>query len=476
MTDAPRINVVELTVSELSNALKRTIEDGFGYVRVRGELGNVKYHSSGHVYLDLKDDKACLAGIIWRTTTPRIKIKLEAGLEVVVTGRVTTYPGQSKYQIVIETLEPAGIGALMALLEERKKKLAAEGLFDEARKQLLPFLPDVIGVITSPTGAVIRDILHRLADRFPRQVLVWPVKVQGEGSAEQVAGAINGFNTFPLGRIARPDLLIVARGGGSLEDLWSFNEEIVVRAVAASMIPLISAVGHETDITLIDFASDRRAPTPTAAAEMAVPVRADLIMQVAGFGNRQVGCWQRGLEQRRKELRSLARTLPTADRLLERQRQTLDMLGERLPQALRSNAHQHERRHGRIAARFGPQLLRTPLSRCTERVTALADRARRAEHILRLRRGDRLATAGQLLAAFSYRGVLARGFALVRDGEGHPLRSIAAVSPGLRMNIEFADGRVGAVAEGQAVPMPPLAPVRPRGRKSGGEPGQGSLF
>jgi exodeoxyribonuclease VII large subunit len=295
MTDAPRINVVELTVSELSNALKRTIEDGFGYVRVRGELGNVKYHSSGHVYLDLKDDKACLAGIIWRTATPRIKIKLEAGLEVVVTGRITTYPGQSKYQILIETLEPAGIGALMALLEERKKKLAAEGLFDEARKQLLPFLPDIIGVITSPTGAVIRDILHRLADRFPRQVLVWPVKVQGEGSAEQVAAAIHGFNLFPFGRIARPDVLIVARGGGSLEDLWSFNEEIVVRAAAASLIPLISAVGHETDITLIDFVSDRRAPTPTAAAEMAVPVRAELITRVAALNNRQVSCWQRGV-------------------------------------------------------------------------------------------------------------------------------------------------------------------------------------
>src|SRR3954466_12811996 len=288
MTDATRINVVELTVSELSNALKRTIEDGFGYVRVRGELGNVKYHTSGHVYLDLKDDKACLAGVVWRTASPRIKIKLEAGLEVVVTGRITTYPGQSKYQIVIETLEPAGVGALMALLEERKKKLAAEGLFDAARKQLLPFLPDVIGVITSPTGAVIRDILHRLSDRFPRHVLVWPVKVQGDGSAEEVAAAIHGFNAFEEGgRMPRPDLIIVARGGGSLEDLWSFNEEIVVRAAADSMIPLISAVGHETDITLIDFVSDRRAPTPTAAAEMAVPVRVDLLARVDGLARRR---------------------------------------------------------------------------------------------------------------------------------------------------------------------------------------------
>src|SRR4051812_31644204 len=254
----PRLNIVEMTVSELSMALKRTVEDSYGYVRVRGELGKVSYHSNGHIYLDLKDDKACLAGVVWRTAAPRIKLKLEAGLEVVVTGRITTFPGQSKYQIVIETLEPAGLGALMALIEARKKKLAAEGLFDAARKQLLPFLPERIGVVTSPTGAVIRDILHRLADRFPRHVMVWPVRVQGDGCAEEVAAAINGFNALPIdGPIRRPDLLIVARGGGSLEDLQSFSEEIVVRAAAASMIPLIAAVGHETDVTLIDFAADK---------------------------------------------------------------------------------------------------------------------------------------------------------------------------------------------------------------------------
>src|SRR6476659_8062174 len=288
----PRLNLPELTVSELSTALKRTIEDAYGYVRVRGELGNVKYHSSGHIYLDLKDDRACLAGIVWRTAAPRIKLKLEAGLEVVVTGRITTFPGQSKYQIVIETLEPAGLGALMALVEERKKKLAAEGLFDAARKQQLPFLPELIGVITSPTGAVIRDILHRLADRFPRHVLVWPVRVQGDGSAEEVAAAIRGFNALTVhGSIRRPELLIVARGGGSLEDLWSFNEEIVVRAAAASMIPLIAAVGHETDVTLIDFAADMRAPTPTAAAERAVPVRAELLVRVDGLGQRSLARW-----------------------------------------------------------------------------------------------------------------------------------------------------------------------------------------
>ena len=288
-------NVAEFTVSELSAALKRTVEDTYGYVRVRGEISGYKGpHSSGHCYFALKDERAKIDGVIWKMTFARMRLKPEEGMEVIVTGRLTTYPNRSSYQIIVETLEPAGLGALMALLEERKRKLAAEGLFDEARKQLLPFLPEVIGVVTSPTGAVIRDILHRLADRFPRHVIVWPVKVQGDGSAEQVAAAIRGFNALPEGgRIRRPDLLIVARGGGSLEDLWSFNEEIVVRAAAESMIPLISAVGHETDVTLIDFASDKRAPTPTAAAEMAVPVRADLIAELMSKARRALACWQR---------------------------------------------------------------------------------------------------------------------------------------------------------------------------------------
>src|SRR5262245_43989437 len=351
----PRVNLPELTVSELSASLRRTLEDAFGYVRVRGELGKVSYHTSGHIYVDLKDDKACLSGVIWRSTAPRIKVKLEAGLEVVVTGRITTFAGRSQYQIVIETLEPAGLGALMALVEERKRKLAAEGLFDAARKQVLPFLPRVIGVITSPTGAVSRDILHRLADRFPRRVLVWPVKVQGDGAAEQVAAAILGFNALPAGgRIPRPDLLIVARGGGSLEDLWAFNEEIVVRAAAASDIALISAVGHETDVTLIDFAADKRAPTPTAAAEMAVPVRADLIAQIDGLARRAAASWLRGMEARRKELRSAARALPTAEALLATARQRLDAATERLPRALGANAHLHHAAFLRVAARLSP--------------------------------------------------------------------------------------------------------------------------
>ncbi|HKY86546.1 MAG TPA: exodeoxyribonuclease VII large subunit, partial [Pseudorhodoplanes sp.] len=268
MTEAPRINVVEQTVTELSAALKRTVEDNFGYVRVRGEISGYRGpHSSGHVYFALKDESARIDAVIWKMAFNRMKIRPEEGLEVVVTGRLTTYPGRSNYQIIIETLEPAGVGALLKQLEERKKKLAAEGLFEEARKQLIPFMPRVVGVVTSPTGAVIRDILHRLADRFPRDVIVWPVRVQGDGAALEIAAAIRGFNELPEGgRIPRPDVLIVARGGGSLEDLWCFNEEIVVRAAAESMIPLISAVGHETDVTLIDFASDKRAPASAIRA------------------------------------------------------------------------------------------------------------------------------------------------------------------------------------------------------------------
>jgi exodeoxyribonuclease VII large subunit len=284
----PRLNLVEWTVSELAAAVKRSIENAYGYVRVRGEISGFRgVHNSGHCYFSLKDQNAKIEAVIWRTAYMRMRIKPQEGLEVVAQGRLTTFPGKSTYQIVIETLEPAGIGALMALIEERKKRLAAEGLFDPARKLPLPFLPRVIGVVTSPTGAVIRDILQRLADRFPRHVLVWPVRVQGEGAAEQVAAAIHGFNAFArAGRLLRPDLIVVARGGGSLEDLWAFHEECVVRAAAASVIPLISAVGHETDVTLIDFAADKRAPTPTAAAEMAVPVRAELLNRIDSLARR----------------------------------------------------------------------------------------------------------------------------------------------------------------------------------------------
>ncbi len=526
----PRVNVVEWTVSELSAAVRKSIEDAYGYVRVRGEISGFRgAHSSGHCYFSLKDENAKIEAVIWKSAFGRMRIKPEEGLEVIVSGRLTTYPGQSKYQIVIETLEPAGVGALMALVEERKKKLAAEGLFDAARKQLLPFLPRLIGVITSPTGAVIRDILHRLADRFPRRVLVWPVRVQGEGSAEQVAAAIRGFNALAAaGPIPRPDLLIVARGGGSLEDLWSFNEECVVRAAAESMIPLISAVGHETDVTLIDFAADKRAPTPTAAAEMAVPVRADLIVGIDSLARRALACWQRGQEARRAELRAAARALPGAEELLGLPRQRLDHAAARLPRALIANAQLHRDQFARIAGRFGPHVLRARMTRGADRLATLGERSRRAEGVARQLRRERLAVAtlrlaaglranaqaqqarierarthamtleqrarramltllrqqgaavaryGQLLTALSHRGVLARGFALVRDLDGMPLRTAAAVGPGLAVDIEFSDGHVRARSEGVPAIAPAAsdAPAKPRSRRGGGE-GQGSLF
>jgi len=522
----PRPNLPELTVSELSANLKRTVEDAFGYVRVRGELSNVRRPGSGHIYLDLKDEKACLSGVIFRLAAARLRVKVESGLEVVVTGRITTFPGKSQYQIVIETLEPAGLGALMALLEERKRKLTAEGLFDPARKQLLPFLPAVIGVVTSPTGAVIRDILHRLADRFPRRVLLWPAKVQGDGAAEQVAAAIEGFNTLPEGgRIPRPDVLIVARGGGSLEDLWAFNEEIVARAAAASRIPLIAAVGHETDVTLIDFAADKRAPTPTAAAEMAVPVRAELIAEVGDLRQRTLASWLRHMEARRKELRAAARALPSAEALLQGPRQRLDAAADRLPRALTANAHIHHSQFLRAAARLSPAPLRAQTTRCRDRLVNLGERRTRAMEVLRHRRSERFAglsarlavalranvdahrshvvrcrertqalaeraaratramfvhkaamldRAGGLLDALSYRGVLARGFALIRDARRQPLRSASEVSPGLGLEIEFADGRVAARAEGAPTTFPP--PRMTRARKRGNDPGQGNLF
>jgi exodeoxyribonuclease VII large subunit len=526
MGSEPRINVPEWTVSELSAALKRTVEDNFGYVRVRGEISGFRGpHSSGHVYFALKDENARIDAVVWKSAYVRMRIKPEEGLEVVATGRLTTYPGRSTYQIVIESLEPAGLGALMALVEERKKKLAAEGLFDEARKQLLPYLPELIGVVTSPTGAVIRDILHRLADRFPRRVLVWPVRVQGDGSAEEVAAAIRGFNALPMsGPIRRPDLLIVARGGGSIEDLWAFNEEIVVRAVAESMIPLISAVGHETDITLIDFVADKRAPTPTAAAEMAVPVKSELIARLDGLARRALACWVRAQEGRRTELRAAIRALPSADVLLALPRQRLDGAADRLPRALRANAQLHHTALSRIASRLTPQMLRTRIvlerdrvnragwtaRQCLrvyverrrerfagvavrlssalranaqarrvlivqsrERIRALFDRSERAIRTLINLRHARLKQAGQLLAALSYHAALARGFALVRDKDGKMVRLAAAASPGMRLDIEFTDGHVRAIVNGgEKSPTPGNAKAKTP-RSAGG---QGSLF
>jgi exodeoxyribonuclease VII large subunit len=525
-------NSPEFTVSELSSALKRTVEDTYGHVRVRGEISGFRGpHASGHCYFALKDESAKIEAVIWKGVHGRMRFKPQEGLEVIATGKLTTYPGSSKYQIVIEALEPAGVGALMALMEERKKKLAAEGLFAEARKQLLPWLPEVIGVVTSPTGAVIRDILHRLEDRFPRHVLVWPVRVQGEGSAEQIAAAIHGFNALPEGgRIPRPDLLIVARGGGSLEDLWSFNEEIVVRAAAESMIPLISAVGHETDVTLIDFAADKRAPTPTAAAEMAVPVRAELFVEISAFERRLMLCWQRSQDSRRNELRAAARALPAAGQLLAIPRQRLDGAAASLPRALKANTHAHHRRFTHAAGGLTLRVLRAQvahakhtiattgarLTHCThvvlrqrrerfaglavrlrasrlanaqaqrdriaraaERTQRLGERALRALIIQIQRQQARVVSSGQLLSAFSYRGVLARGFALVRDDANQAVRSAVAVGAGARLTLEFADGRVAATASNDRPAAPAGEPSQPRStspKRAIKPAGQGDLF
>ena len=494
-------------------------------MRVRGEISGYRGpHSSGHAYFCLKDANARLDAVIWRTTLQRMKLKPEEGLEVVATGKLTTFPGKSSYQIVIEQLELAGLGALMALLEARRQELAEEGLFDAARKRKVPFLPKVVGVVTSPTGAVIRDILHRLADRFPVRVVVWPVRVQGETSAAEVAAAIDGFNALPAnGRAMRPDVLIVARGGGSLEDLLSFNDEMVVRAVARSAIPLIAAVGHETDWTLIDHAADVRAPTPTAAAEFAVPVRVDLLATIAELGDRGRGAILRFGQRRRADFaRSPARcraarrssrsraSASTAPETLEaRVRAGVDSRALRTAGLARGLARHSPRAHlagqrervrglaGRLE-RVRPLLIERPrraadaAGRSFARETALISRRRgeRAEAVERLSArmarayGERLqskraqlVSAWQLLGAMSYRGVLSRGFALVRDEAQRPLRRAAEVRQTQRLEIEFADGKVGAVAGGRV--GPPLTPpaLLPRRRaKPDKDEGQGTLF
>src|SRR5215207_3608437 len=443
-------NVAEFTVSELSAALKRTIEDDYGYVRVRGEISVYKGpHTSGHCYFALKDDRAKIDGVIWKMTFARMRVKPEEGMEVIVTGKLTTYPNRSSYQIVVDILEPAGLGALMALLEERKRKLTAEGLFDEARKQLLPFLPEIIGIITSPTGAVIRDILHRLADRFPRHVLLWPVRVQGEQCAGEVARAIAGFNALREGDplLPRSHLIIVARGGGSIEDLWGFNEEIVVRAAAASAIPLISAVGHETDWTLIDYAADLRAPTPTAAAEHAVPVRADLIDHVQDLFMRLRRCSHKHLEDRRARVVSAARGLPRPDDLLAFAHQRFDNAGGRLKRALEANTRHHRSRYERCAAKLSPRMLARERDRLKDSIARDGRRLERCmQELLRLKRRS-IETSAKLLNTLSHRSVLQRGFALVTS-EGSLIAGADSATPGMRVTIEFHDASVGAHIEG----------------------------
>lgn len=512
-----RTNAAEFTVSEISGALKRAVEDQFGNVRVRGEISGYRGpHSSGHAYFALKDERARLEAVIWKGTFSRLKFRPEEGMEVIASGKLTTYPGSSKYQIVIDNIEPAGAGALMALLEERRRRLAGEGLFDEGRKQLLPYMPRVVGVVTSPTGAVIRDIIHRITDRFPIHVLVWPVRVQGETTGAEVSAAVEGFNALdPLGPIPRPDVLIVARGGGSLEDLWGFNDEAVVRAVAASDIPVISAVGHETDWTLIDHAADIRAPTPTGAAEIAVPVKAELEATLASLAARLRGCVSRHADRKRQALRAAARALPSPDQLLALPRRRFDEAASRLVRALASGTEakrlhlrglrlspsvlqrrvaEARRRLDRDGARVSPAALsrrldvhRQSLRALERRGDASLDRSaerrvarlHRAELRLRIEpieeklraRRRRLEQAERLLQSVSYQSILDRGFALVTDATGEIVRRAETVARGDALTIEFTDGKVAAIAAGGEAPKPK---ARPAAKPEKG--GQGSLF
>lgn len=490
-------NLPEFSVGEISQAVKRTVESSFERVRVRGEISRPTRAGSGHLYLTLKDDSAVLDAVCWRGAAQRLSIQPEEGMEVIATGKLTTYPGRSKYQMVIDQMELAGEGALLKLLEDRRKRLAAEGLFDADRKRAIPFLPTVIGVVTSPTGAVIRDILHRLADRFPVHVIVWPVLVQGDGAKDQVARAIHGFNAIPAagGAMPRPDLLIVARGGGSLEDLWTFNEEEVVRAAAASDIPLISAVGHETDTTLIDFASDRRAPTPTAAAEMAVPVRADLIARIAEDTARLTGAVSRRLNEGRTIVAGLARGLGDPAARIEQAQQRLDYAGgtaqsritallDRLKYAvdrpIPSPAEILAQTRGRFDT-VARGLRLAPIERSIadgERDLRRMLRSAESSYARRLRlETDRLAGVGKLLDANSFERVLERGFALVRDDSGAPVKSAAETRDGQSVTLRFRDGEAPAVigpsSSGGGKPKPRTKPSTP---PSGDAPTQETLF
>lgn len=411
-------------MTELSAALKRTVEDRFGHVRVRGEISGWKRAASGHCYLALKDESAVIDGVMWKGVAQALRFRPEDGLEVIVTGKLTTYPGRSKYQIVIERMEVAGAGALMALLELRKKALAAEGLFNRDRKKPLPFLPEVIGVVTSPTGAVIRDILHRLQDRFPRRVIVWPVLVQGDTAAEQVATAVRGFNAMPA--VDRPDLVIVARGGGSIEDLWAFNEEAVVRAVAASDIPIISAVGHETDTTLCDYAADLRAPTPTAAAEMAVPVRAELLQVVRQLGVQMERGVLRNHAIRQERTVALGRRLPTPKALLGLAQQRADDVGERLPRALVVRAERARSVLGGVSNRLRPLLLERKMRESSEALKRL----------------------WRVAVSLNPESVLGRGYALVKTTEGQVVTTSDQARQAGQVRVQFADGVVDANING----------------------------
>ena len=474
------VNSPEFSVTELSGAIKRVIEGEFSHVRIKGEVGRVSRPRSGHIYLDLKDDKSVINGVIWKGVAGRLQTQPEEGMEVVATGRVTTFGGQSKYQIVIEDIKPAGMGALMALLEKRKTMLSAEGLFEETRKRPLPYLPEVIGVVTSPSGAVIRDILHRLRDRFPRKVLIWPVAVQGAKCAPEVVRAIEGFNALKIGgAMPRPDLLIVARGGGSVEDLWGFNEESVARAAAASNIPLISAVGHETDTTLIDFVSDKRAPTPTAAAELAVPVRIELMAWLDQQSARMTTSLSGGLQRRSQRLRDLSRALPRLETLLDGPRQRLDTTGARLGPALMSGVQRRKvrlseaagglrpaamqrmienerRRLDALSARMGPAFERcVSIDQRRQAVSAMAQRVADAGQQRVNAARNKIEAMDRLRLTLGYEATLSRGYAVVR-GDGDVVTTKKAAGKAQELEIQFADGRI--VVGGKAAPARRAAP------------------
>ena len=517
-------NAPEFSVTEVSSALKKTVEGAFSHVRVRGEVSGLKRPPSGHLYFDLKDDKAVINGVCWKGVANRLKYLPEDGLEVIVNGKITTYAPRSNYQLVVETIEPAGAGALMAMLEERRKKLAAEGLFDAERKKPIPFLPRTIGVVTSPTGAVIRDILHRLADRFPSHVVLWPVLVQGDNAAPQIARAIRGFNALGDGdSVARPDVLIVARGGGSLEDLWAFNEEEVVRAAAESDIPLISAVGHETDTTLIDYASDLRTPTPTAAAEKAVPVRVDLLAGVHDLARRRLQAMSRSMEERQTHLRGLVRGLPSLNDILGMRQQRFDDIAERLPRALMANTQAHRQRLADKGAGLRPALLQSRLQQMVGMVDGLGQRlvpslqrqvtngqqridqlsgrwqptvqrrvdqagdrlTRPAERLapnVERRLADasqRLEGVGRLLGSLGYQAVLSRGYAVVRNADDAPVMASAGLQKGEALSVEFADGRTHVQVMDDAVGSRKKTPPKRSARKAKPKtstPDQGDLF
>ena len=447
--ERPGDNAQAMSVSELSLALKRTVEDRFGHVRVRGEISGFKRAASGHIYFSLKDDNARLDAVMWKGGAARLPFAPEDGLEVVATGKLTTYAGRSNYQIVVESLEVAGEGAMMLLFEKLKARLAAEGLFAPERKKKLPALPRTIGVVTSPTGAVIRDILHRLADRFPTHVIVWPVLVQGEGSAAQIARAVDGFSAMPQnGPTTRPDLVIVARGGGSIEDLWAFNDEAVVRAVANCTIPIISAVGHETDTTLCDFAADLRAPTPTAAAEIAVPVRSDLLQRVGQLGLRMANVVRKQVDLAAERLEAQRRLMPRLSELAAPHQLRTDDLAERLRQSLRTRVGKAEIAYSGPAMMLHPRLLHRRVEQKQQQLDALT----------------------RLAGSLHPEAPLKRGFARVTDADGKTIMSRAAAVKAGDVTLRFVDGEVGSVVNG-------FAPPRPSTTKATASKGnQGNLF